>query len=473
MKNLTWICMLLLCMNTTMTGQNNECPVVFDNLSDDVIELINPYDYYYYYNTSQRFDFTISEPTILSRIDLAVLHGSENEGWEEEWEEEGGTFFHTPSFGDLQNASVGLYGSGTNLGWSMNNIPAHTTGGYVGIHAIDLTNQPIWHGQGNFETGQGAVLEPGQYSLYVSIYHHSTDWVQTNLTSYYNVYGCPADNGDRDGDGIPNEEDNCPDLVDTENPILHGVFDILDRHGSDKADLEINYSGSDNCDPDVEINAYIKLPDTEGFEVEFKDKSKYKVKIDNKKQLVKVEGPDPVAFWQSISTKGGFEVSPGDVFEFDSKEKEEGKEKYEFKFSDEDELDKIKAPVCALYCEATDQAGNTGHSQADFIIEENLSAGVSNKNRVEVSTMFASKAFEMNIYPNPASGMVRFVLPESNSETHLILYNATGHMIWQKKLNTEKTLSTDLEISAYNNGLYYVQLIQGEDISIKKLIISN
>ncbi len=479
MKNLTWICAAMLCMHINVFGQSDDCPVVFDNLDIDQIAVMDPFQSSE--TTYGVYQFYISEPTVLSQLDLAIWQIPHN-GWEGEGgyyggggggegEGEGeGEYSMPSSIGNLYYASIGIAGPHATIGYSFSNIPVHASGGYVSVHRMDLTGSPVTQSYGEVIPGQGIKLLPGNYSLYVSVYHSTYDYMNaTYVTGNFDLYGCPADNGDRDGDGIPNEEDNCPDLVDTEAPQITASLDMHGGQDGNKANFVVNYSGTDNCDGEIVVDAMIDLPDTEGFDVEFKTKSKIAISVDTRKNKVRVEAPDPQSFWTAAIEKGGFTVAAGHIFEF--KQKNDSKAFTEYKFDGDGQLSHVKGPECMLQCSATDQAGNTGMAKGAAALAEDLVDAISEKHKTPVSEM-SFESVGMTIYPNPASDVLQINIPLSDQDVHLVIIDQAGKKRWERNIRPNTIQTLTMELSDFPNGVYFLQARHTDKSEIKRLIIS-
>ncbi len=77
----------------------------------------------------------------------------------------------------------------------------------------------------------------------------------------------------------------------------------------------------------------------------------------------------------------------------------------------------------------------------------------------------------LNVYPNPSSGMFKVQIVSKNNgvENSVIkIANVFGEEIFENKTIEAKT---DLDLSALNNGVYFLNLFQDNKlISTKKLI---
>ena len=88
---------------------------------------------------------------------------------------------------------------------------------------------------------------------------------------------------------------------------------------------------------------------------------------------------------------------------------------------------------------------------------------------VGVSENLTSKE-ELLVYPNPSSGIINFKLLETtkNASTQLFLFDITGKTI----LNTSfRASAKQLDVSSYPKGIYFYQLINGEERYSGKVVI--
>lgn len=79
-------------------------------------------------------------------------------------------------------------------------------------------------------------------------------------------------------------------------------------------------------------------------------------------------------------------------------------------------------------------------------------------------------AFDFEVYPNPSSGVVQIVLPETEKLFQIDVYNALGQCIFDFEINP---LSTNQQhIQLYDKGLYFLRCTTHEGKSMtKKLIV--
>ena len=75
---------------------------------------------------------------------------------------------------------------------------------------------------------------------------------------------------------------------------------------------------------------------------------------------------------------------------------------------------------------------------------------------------------ELNIYPNPSTGTFNLNLPVSVKSYNLCVRNLLGEFVLKKQVSG---ITTSFDLSDYANGLYLVQVMDGnESIRTLKLI---
>lgn len=76
----------------------------------------------------------------------------------------------------------------------------------------------------------------------------------------------------------------------------------------------------------------------------------------------------------------------------------------------------------------------------------------------------------LDIYPNPSDSKVSFTMSGNNS-TNLSIFDITGKTIYNHNYQLNGILKTSFDFSDYAKGIYFVKLSNGNEITIKKLII--
>jgi PKD repeat protein len=82
-----------------------------------------------------------------------------------------------------------------------------------------------------------------------------------------------------------------------------------------------------------------------------------------------------------------------------------------------------------------------------------------------LETIISSKG--VNIYPIPTKGIINVELTDLK-ETELSIYNVTGQIILTKKINEKET---KLDLSTFDNGVYFLNFKNNDSVSSKKIIL--
>jgi len=75
----------------------------------------------------------------------------------------------------------------------------------------------------------------------------------------------------------------------------------------------------------------------------------------------------------------------------------------------------------------------------------------------------------ISIYPNPTKGIFTIEIENINeTESFIHIYNNIGILLYKEKMGNKNKFPIDL--STFTNGLYQIEIIQGETINFKKII---
>jgi len=156
-------------------------------------------------------------------------------------------------------------------------------------------------------------------------------------------------------------------LVNNASPLEVTValkpIDVNDNKGT----YMIVFSVLDANDPNIIITAIIQLPipsNLSCWDVELKVHQKLKIEIDADKMKIKIKGPDPEYILAQLREYGGIVVENGQVI--DVKLKDEEKYKYE----DKKNVLKIDGPEVMVIVTAIDTSGNIGMATASLSFKE-------------------------------------------------------------------------------------------------------
>jgi hypothetical protein len=76
---------------------------------------------------------------------------------------------------------------------------------------------------------------------------------------------------------------------------------------------------------------------------------------------------------------------------------------------------------------------------------------------------------EIEIFPNPSTGVFSVRSTESNEGQHLEVYNVLGSKVYFTPDNRQMNYTLDL--SHYPKGVYYVKLFRGEKSTTRKIVV--
>jgi hypothetical protein len=74
-----------------------------------------------------------------------------------------------------------------------------------------------------------------------------------------------------------------------------------------------------------------------------------------------------------------------------------------------------------------------------------------------------------HIYPNPSSNRINIKF-ENNSITAIKLFDNLGKIV--KSVDEINRSSTSLDISNFNSGIYYLQILVGNELVSQKIIVN-
>ncbi|WP_179345057.1 Ig-like domain-containing protein [Winogradskyella ursingii] len=83
--------------------------------------------------------------------------------------------------------------------------------------------------------------------------------------------------------------------------------------------------------------------------------------------------------------------------------------------------------------------------------------------------------FDLMLYPNPADDFVNLKISNPEELSEYYIYNFTGELVMHNEIINENAnlnvLTTQIDLSILQNGMYYIKLVGSESEKIKKLII--
>ena len=85
------------------------------------------------------------------------------------------------------------------------------------------------------------------------------------------------------------------------------------------------------------------------------------------------------------------------------------------------------------------------------------------------SVNFASIENELTVYPNPATDVLNIKIPENVQASNIVVYNTTGQVVLQERINTTGT-EVVVNFSSVDNGLYIVKLETPNKVYINRIV---
>ena len=74
----------------------------------------------------------------------------------------------------------------------------------------------------------------------------------------------------------------------------------------------------------------------------------------------------------------------------------------------------------------------------------------------------------ISIYPNPVSDIVTIALSEGGSDLEVTITDVIGKVVFNYKGDFKNKI--DVDMSTYNNGVYFIQIKSGGEIFIRKIV---
>jgi hypothetical protein len=76
----------------------------------------------------------------------------------------------------------------------------------------------------------------------------------------------------------------------------------------------------------------------------------------------------------------------------------------------------------------------------------------------------------LNIYPNPANGMLHVYMQGNNQKRNINLYDITGKLVYEEVFDKEKC---SIHVSAFPEGMYFVKISGEKEQITRKVILGN
>jgi hypothetical protein len=83
----------------------------------------------------------------------------------------------------------------------------------------------------------------------------------------------------------------------------------------------------------------------------------------------------------------------------------------------------------------------------------------------------AAEQLDFSVVPNPSGGNITIVHPGTSGELQIEILNLQGEIL--QSVNTNAGSETQLDLSGLAQGIYYIRLIDGEQTSVKKIVVQH
>lgn len=285
---------------------------------------------------------------------------------------------------------------------------------------------------------------------------------------------------------VNGNQSQCTATVEVFDVTAPAVFAelIYVSGNANSASFEVDVAVDDICDIDPVLVSVMEIPEVGSMSVSYKTKNKKKIQISFEDHTVKVEAPNPEAFWNEIIGQGGIAVNDGQLVKLNRDEAQV----YLYHF-DGDELSKIIGPSFSLLATATDASGNTNSATdtPDFpgdasqtALTESSQSSNSSASSLPVNTSAQrnqKQVGDLQTYPNPFSNFtnIEFSLAVS-AKTSIQIFNLQGQRVYHWNYGIldagqykEQWFGTDAAGGQLPSGLYLIQLQTSRETLVKKV----
>jgi hypothetical protein len=87
------------------------------------------------------------------------------------------------------------------------------------------------------------------------------------------------------------------------------------------------------------------------------------------------------------------------------------------------------------------------------------------------TTVLESRLNDITLHPNPSTGVFNMDIPASDASINIEVLNAAGQVIHSERVDNEKSLSHQLDLSMARQGVYFVKITGTNETVVKKVII--
>jgi bilirubin oxidase len=91
-------------------------------------------------------------------------------------------------------------------------------------------------------------------------------------------------------------------------------------------------------------------------------------------------------------------------------------------------------------------------------------------NAVGISPVSVSHNNELQLYPNPAAGLLHLVLPAVQKQSHIVVYNATGQQVYSATANAT---DFNMQTATWENGMYTIVVSDSNTIQHARFVIQH
>jgi hypothetical protein len=76
---------------------------------------------------------------------------------------------------------------------------------------------------------------------------------------------------------------------------------------------------------------------------------------------------------------------------------------------------------------------------------------------------------EVNVFPNPSTGLVNIVMPTNTTNFNITVYNVVGEQVSNKNINSN---FAKIDLNNQPNGVYFVKVTSNGEVTTKKVLLS-
>jgi hypothetical protein len=120
-----------------------------------------------------------------------------------------------------------------------------------------------------------------------------------------------------------------------------------------------------------------------------------------------------------------------------------------------------------MECRFDDIVVNNDAYQTMFLAKLDLNKVTSIEKTKETGNLF-------NLYPNPARNQLNlhYQPKKSSSNLNFQIFNSTGQLVYSSSLTASENISQSIDIRSFSSGVYFVNLIDGEERVSRKFVMS-